>query len=149
MPSEARLDLHTRQGDIWVGQAYVGASQVQSPTAVRSIKARADFDGSDWTYQGDIFVETARKPVGGPVFPVTYLDLEGVRQVEIHSDDALVQARARGGTWRPARPRGRAARRPFVSLRAPARGGRGHHGALPLQDPLIARRIMRCRRPIR
>ena len=40
----------------------------------------------------------------------------------------------------------------FVSLRAAARRGRGHHGALPLQDPLIARTrgaggILRGRRP--
>src|SRR5262249_6897490 len=45
VPRDARLDLHTSQGDIWVGQAYVGAYLVRSPPAIRSIKARADFDG--------------------------------------------------------------------------------------------------------
>ena len=57
VPCTARLDLHTSNGDIWVGQAYVGAYLVRSPTAIESIKARADFDGEDWTYQGDIFVQ--------------------------------------------------------------------------------------------
>jgi hypothetical protein len=99
VPYTASLDLHTRHGDIWVGQAYVGAYLVRSPTAIRSIKARADFDGQDWTYQGDIFVETAKMPVGQPMYRATTLELDGVRNIEISASDALVQARAHGGTF--------------------------------------------------
>jgi hypothetical protein len=99
VPRGVRLDLYTRHGDIKVGQAVVGASLVRSPPAVRSIKARADFNARDWTYQGDIFVETSRMAVEEPTSPETDLQLDGVRQVEIHAEDATVQARARGGTF--------------------------------------------------
>jgi hypothetical protein len=99
VPQGVRLDLHTRRGDIRVGEAYVGANLVRSPPAVRSIKARADFDGKDWSYHGDIFVETAKIPAGDPRTPKTDLQLEGVQQIEIHADEATVQARARGGAF--------------------------------------------------
>ena len=99
VPCGARLDLHTRRGDIRVGEVYNGAYPVHSPPAVRSIKARADFDGKDWSYQGDIFVETATESEAGPEAPETDLQLEGVRQVEVHAENATIHARARGGTF--------------------------------------------------
>ena len=99
VPPEARLDLHTRQGEVFVGQTYVGAYLVRSPTIVRSIKARADFNGQDWSHQGDIFVEMARSRNGAPSSPPPLLQLEGVRQIQISAEDAQILARARGGTY--------------------------------------------------
>jgi hypothetical protein len=72
---------------------------VRSPTIVRSIKANAEFNGQDWSYQGDIFVEIAGRPVGEPSLPPPLLQLEGVRQIQISAENAQVQARARGGTY--------------------------------------------------
>ena len=99
VPPGACLDLHTACGDISVGRAHVGTTLVRSPPAVRSLKARADFDGEDWSYHGDIFVETATMCARGSAPCTTDLQLEAVRKIDVYADNAGVQARARGGTY--------------------------------------------------